>query len=508
MSQNVSVKGGTMKYFLAFDVGTTAMKCILYDKNFNEVFECNEEYSLSTPENNRVELLADTYFDVFCKNVKKLWENGIKGDDILTLTFTTQGETLIPVDKDGNPLLNAIVWLDSRGEKEAEEILGKINIEDFYAKTGLPGLDGALPLAKLMWIKKNCPDIYDNTYKFMLLEDYLIQKLTDEFVTEKSLASSTGWLDIVKGEYFEELIKACGIDSDKLPGLMDCGKKVSNISAKASKITGLSEKTMVVTGAMDQVASAIGAGNTNEGIITETTGTALVLGATVKKPDLETEDRITVYRHFDDKFLYMPYCPTAGIVLKWFKDNMAGELKQKAKELGVSVYTLIDEEAQKAEPGCDGVRCLAHFSGKEGIDNAKGVFFGITLKTKMPELSRSVLEGVSCMLFEQVENLKKTGIEVKEIYSLGGGSYSDIWTGIKASMCNVSFKRTDIAQSTALGAAILGAVAVGEYRNVDEAFSGIKKNVKITKPDENQKEAYKTVYEEYCRLYNVLANEF
>ena len=166
MSQNVSVKGGTMKYFLAFDVGTTAMKCILYDKNFNEVFECNEEYSLSTPENNRVELLADTYFDVFCKNVKKLWENGIKGDDILTLTFTTQGETLIPVDKDGNPLLNAIVWLDSRGEKEAEEILGKINIEDFYAKTGLPGLDGALPLAKLMWIKKNCPDIYDNTYIF------------------------------------------------------------------------------------------------------------------------------------------------------------------------------------------------------------------------------------------------------------------------------------------------------------------------------------------------------
>ena len=75
-------------------------------------------------------------------------------------------------------------------------------------------------------------------------------------------------------------------------------------------------------------------------------------------------------------------------------------------------------------------------------------------------------------------------------------------------MCNVSFKRTDIAQSTALGAAILGAVAAGEYRSADEAFSGIKKNVKITKPDENQKEAYKTVYEEYCRLYNVLANEF
>ncbi len=497
-----------MKYFLAFDVGTTAMKCILYDKDFNEVFVNNEEYSLLTPENNIVELTPDTYFDCFKESIAKIKAEGIDTEAVTSLTFTTQGETLIAIDDEGNALTNAIVWLDSRASSEAEFIQSEISADEFYSVTGLPGMDGALPLAKLLWIYNNKPEVYKKTHKFLLLEDYLIYKLTGKTVTEMSLQSSTGWFDIRKGCYWDKILDLCHIDKEKLPEILPCAAKVSAISKTAAADTGLSEKTVVTTGAMDQVASAVGAGNIEEGIVTETTGTALVVGATVKNPNLESEEKITVYRHFDDKFLYMPYCPTAGIVLKWYKDVLRGDLKEITKLTGKSAYSVIDEEAENAKPGSDGVLCLASFSGKDEIPDASGVFFGLTLKTGKPELSRSVLEGISCMLYEQIEKLEAAGVGVEKIYSLGGGSYSDIWCKIKASMCGVPILRTNLAQSTALGAAIFGSIAVGEYENAKAALSKIEKTEKITEPEKADSDIYKKLYKKYCALYNALKNEF
>ena len=499
--------GGFMKYFLAFDVGTTSMKCILYDMDFNEVFVDNEEYSLLTPENNVVEIESDTYFDVFIKSVKKIWDEGINPDDVLSITFTTQGETLVAVDESGKALTNAIVWLDSRAEEEAEFIKSKISPDEFYSVTGLGGIDGALPMAKLMWLLRNKPDVYEKTHKFLLLEDYLIFKLSGKFVTEMSLLSSTGWFNIVNEKYHKKFLDICNISEEKLPDILHCGERIGNVAEEAAKLCGLSTDTVLVSGAMDQVASAIGAGNICEGVVTETTGTALVVGATVKEPDFSSNIKTTVYKHFDDKFLYMPYCPTAGIVLKWFKDTLMGELKAEAEKHGKSSYTLIDELAEEANPGCDGVMCLPHFSGKDGAENVKGAFVGITLKTGKAELSRSVLEGIACMLNEQIEILLKTGLEIKEIRSLGGGSYSDIWAKIKASVCNVDIVRTKVAQSTALGAAILGAVALGVYPSVEEAHIKVVTDERITKPVKEETLIYKEVYKEYNKYYEVLSKK-
>ncbi len=206
-----------MKYFLAFDVGTTAMKCILFEESLKEVICINEEYNLITSENGFVEMEPDTYFKTFCRCVKEVLDNGISKEDILTVTFTTQGETLIPIDRNGESLRRAIVWLDARAEEEAQVIRDAIAADEIYRTTGLCNVDGALPAAKLLWILRNEPEIYQNTYKFLLLEDFFIHMLTGRAVSEKSLVSSTGWYDIFGDQYYQKMLAVCGIEAEKLP---------------------------------------------------------------------------------------------------------------------------------------------------------------------------------------------------------------------------------------------------------------------------------------------------
>ncbi len=500
-----------MQYFLTFDVGTTSMKCLLFDENFKEVFFDETEYSLLTPAQDIVEIDPDIYFDTLCGSTNKIANLGINIDDIAAITITTQGETLIPINNAGKPLRNAIVWIDGRATAEAEEIRSRIASNEIYRTTGLGEINGCVPAAKLLWIYKNERNVYDNTYKFMLLEDYLIYRLTGKTVTEQSLISSTAWFDIVNECYYDKMLEVCSIDRDKLPEILPCGEKVAELTCDAAKQTGLSQKTIVVTGAMDQVSSAIGAGNICDGIVTETTGTALVAGATASQPDFSGDPAITIYKHFNHGYLYMPYCNTAGIVLKWFRDELMKELKREAKESGISSYALIDEIASESKAGSNGVVVLPHFAGR-GVttpnDKTKGVIYGITLGTKLSDIARSVLESVACMLKELVDSFEKQGINVTEIRSLGGGANSDLWCEIKSGICNKNIMRSSYAQTTALGAAILGATAIGRYTSVEEAVKMADLGFTKFEPKTEDLTAYKKVSEKYYELYDALDKVF
>ena len=501
-----------MKYFLSFDVGTTAMKCILFDESLKEVICINEEYDLITSETGLVEMEPETYFDTFCSCVKAILESGIQKDDILTVVFTTQGETLVPVDKNGEALHRAIVWLDARAEEEAKVILESLSLGDIYRTTGLCNVDGALPAAKLLWFYRNCPELYQNTYKFLLLEDFFIYRLTDVAVSEKSLVSSTGWYDIFGDCYYQKMLDVCRIDVRKLPEVLPCGTVVGNITARAASVCGLSENTVVITGAMDQIASAIGAGNIKEGIVTETTGTALVVGATVNQPEMDDNQPITIYKHYDHKYIYIPYCNTAGIVQKWFKDTIVPYVSQMAQQEQTSPYEIIGRMAAASPAGSNGVILFPHFAGKsepDGIPAAKGVFFGLQLGSTQEDLCRSVLEGVAYMLREILEMQAFQKLQIVQIRSLGGGSYSRIWNEIKASVCKKEVVPTGYAQTTALGAAILGAVAVGIYDSVETATASASHYVKESVcPEESLYAIYNESYRTYKKLCEALKQVF
>ena len=247
--------------------------------------------------------------------------------DIVSITCTTQGETLIPVGENGKHLSNAIVWLDSRAKSEADFIVKGFDKGEVYATTGLPEINGYCPISKLLWIKNNLPDLYTATDKFLLLEDYLIFRLTGRYATNPSLMCSTGYFNINTDKLWEEMLAYCGLSKEKLPEIVMSGKVVDTILPEAAKELGLSPNTVITTGAMDQVASAIGSGNITIGTITETTGTAQVVAATSEKAAPTEWSPVTVYRHaLEDKFLKIVINQTAGIAYKWFRNEFCIDL--------------------------------------------------------------------------------------------------------------------------------------------------------------------------------------
>ena len=479
--------------FLAFDVGTTSMKCILFNESFEELFYENREYDIESGPNGIAQIDPQVYYQTFCDCIAAMHERVDVGQCQLAICFTTQGETLIPVDGEGKALSKAIVWLDTRAGKEADFIRKEIPQDAWYATTGLCEIDGALPMAKVFWLKKNEPEIYKRTDKFLLLEDYLILRLTGKRVSEKSLQSSTGWYDIVHEKMYEEVLSLCQVDEEKFPEILPCGTVVGNISHEAAKNLSLSSETVVVTGAMDQIASAIGAGNIRQGIVTETTGTALVVGATVEKPEFDLQTPLTVYKHYNDQFIYMPYFATAGITLKWFRDTFLPHLVQEAKEKGVSSYDLINEIARTSVPGSNGVIMNPDLM-------AGGAFQGLTLATTMADLARSVMEGVAFMLRNLTEAVEAKGIEVDHILSMGGGSYSPLWSGIKASACGKTIRCVSYSQTTALGAAVLASVATGSYESVAAARKQLNNSGRTYEPIFSEKPIYDNVYIQYKKF--------
>ena len=200
----------------------------------------------------------------------------------------------------------------------------------------------------------------------------------------------------------------------------------------------------------------------------------------------------------------MPYTNTAGIVLKWFRDTFLSDLKKRAKEQGVSAYKLIDELAQSSPAGSNGIVTLPHFAGKTGIERAKGVIYGINLSTALSDIVRSVLESIGCMLFELISEIEKMGVDVCEIRSLGGGGASDIWCEIKAGITSKKIMRTTYVQTTALGAAILGSVAIGTYDTVKDALCVASLKYDEFLPKSEDVSLYKQIYDKYKELYDAL----
>jgi len=213
-----------MRYILVFDIGTTAVKACLFNRQLKLFGFSSEEYQLLTPAAGIVELDPETYWkavktqtELVCK------KNGISPGDIEAITATTQGETIIPVDEKGKALRNAIVWLDNRASEQAKRISGRFPPEIFYSRTGIPDCNGYCPVAKLLWIKEKEPEIYKKTFKFLLLEDYILSRFCGDFVTEKALLCTTGYFDIINDEYWKEMLDFTGIEVGKLPRPMECG---------------------------------------------------------------------------------------------------------------------------------------------------------------------------------------------------------------------------------------------------------------------------------------------
>ena len=455
-----------MKYLLGADIGTTSLKAAVFDSNGNLIKSTSKDYSLDVS-GDFVEFPADEYVRLFTD----AYEEVTKGCEISAFAIDTQCETLIVTDEVGEPLMNAVVWLDNRAAKQAEEIKAHFGNKKVYEVTGQPEITATWPAAKLLWIKENKPDIFAKIKKVFLLEDYLLYKLTGNFVTEKTLQSSTIYFDIKNDCWWQEMLDYIGVKKEWLPRICGSAEKVGEYSGAA-----------VVTGAIDQIAGAIGAGVTDKSIVSEMTGTTMVIFAPSDTvPEYNPESIVPCHKNYDGKYCLLSWTPTAGIALKWFKNNFCENYSFKE----------LDGMAKDIPAGSAGLTFLPYLCGStmpKYNPDAKGAFLGLTMEHTRAHAVRSILESVACMLKANLDYLK---IECSEIRSMGGGASSPLWCQIKADMTGKNIAILENPETACLGSAILAGVGVGVFGDVTSVCGNLVKIKKVYKPSgEDYKECY------------------
>lgn len=461
---------------MGIDMGTTSVKTAVFTEKLVEKMKLTADYTLES-KGDIIEFPAEEYWNIVRGEVDKV----LAELSVDALAIDTQCETLILTDEDGNPTRKAIVWLDNRATKEAERIEAHFGRKRVYEVTGQPEVTATWPACKLLWVKENEPEVWERTKKVFLLEDYILYKMTGKFITEKTLQSSTIYFDIKGNCWWEEMLDFIGVKSDMLPELLDSGVCVGEYKG-----------IKVATGAMDQVSGAIGAGIVEKGIVSEMTGTTMVIFTPYDTvPEYDPASIVPCHYNYDGKYCLLSWSPTAGMALKWFKNALCENYS----------FAELDDLCKDIAPGSDGVTFLPYLCGStmpKYNPAARGSFTGLTTEHGRAHFVRAVMESVSCML---KSNLDYLSLDVKEIRAMGGGATSPLWCQMKSDMTKKRLVTLKNKETACLGGAILAGVATGVFESVGEAC----KLIEIGKAYEPMGADYTECYERY-EYYDKILN--
>ncbi|MGQ9721217.1 MAG: xylulokinase [Candidatus Jordarchaeum sp.] len=500
-----------MQVLAAIDAGTIGCRTIIFSENGREIARDYEEYPSTYPRPAWVEQNASDWWRAVCNTSKRAIEKaGINPGDIASISVTNQRETTVPVDEDGNPLRNAIVWQDRRTVKQCDEIRQKVGADQIYQIAGLT-IDPYFSAPKILWIKENEPKIFDSTYKFMLVHDFIEMKLSNEFITDWSNASRTLLFDVEKFNWSEKICNALEIPPEKLVKTHASGKKIGEVTARAARETGFAEGTPVIAGGGDQQCGALGVGVIKPGRIKATMGTGTFLLAYTDKPKRDPRKRVLFSCHADPgKWVVEASMFTTGSVYRWFRDQLGHPEKSVAEILGKDPYEILCDVAEQAPPGSGGVLLLPHFVGAGAPywdPDARGVIVGLALGHTRAHLVRAIMEGACFEVRKNIEVMKELGLEFQEVRITGGATRSPLWNQIQADIYNIPVSRGEVEEATSLGAAILAGVGVGVYKSVSDAAETMVQIGERREPDENNREVYDKLYKVHNDVYMALKDK-
>ena len=469
------------KRYLGLDIGTTSIKAAVFAKDGTRLALRSVDYTLDTDSTTGyIEFAAEKYVEM-CKDV--IDDLSRECGKIDALSIDTQGETIIFTDESGKPVHPAIVWLDNRAVSEADSIKEKFGNKLVYEMTGQPEITAGWPASKVLWLKNNKPEVFAKTKKIFMLEDYILYSLTGNFVTEPTIQSSTIYYDVANGKWWNEMLDFVGIDSEMLPKVV-----------KSASCVGEYKGIKVVSGMLDQIAGTLGAGVTDETKISEMTGTIMAICVmTDKIPPYNPDSIIPCHLHaIDGKYCLILWSSTAGMALKWFKNQFAENFS----------FRELDELAENIAPGSDGLTMLPYFCGStmpKYNPDARAAFSGINLSHTRGHFARAIMEAIA---FTLKQNLEYVGEEsIKEIRITGGGAASPLWATIKSDVTGKVLKTLSESETACLGSALAAAVGVGEFPSLKEAVDSVVKTKKTYAPTGLD---YTEAYEKYNQLDKML----
>ncbi|HHW31318.1 MAG TPA: hypothetical protein GXX20_06540 [Clostridiaceae bacterium] len=479
-------------YLLGVDLGTTGCKSMVFDLDGSILAQNYTEYGLIIKDNSFIEQDADLWWklvkDSIANSAKDLGQDACK---IGAISVSSQGISFVPIDKEGKTLYNAINWLDKRASSQISQITDHYDEKSIFNITG-KRLNAAYVLPKLMWVKENLPEVYNNTYKFLMGLDFITYKLSGKIITDHTMASGTLAFDINNRQWDSSLLEKFAIDIDKLPDLDYMGTCVGNILPEVAEELGLSKEVKIILGGQDQKCSAIGAAIA-DGITTVSLGTATAISTIFTKPALDPQMRIPCFCFDKDRWIIESVIGTSCVSLKWLRNTFFKEHS----------YKELDVMAERSLPGAKGVFFYPHLEGAGtpfNIYDMKGFMYGFTLSTSHEDVIRALMEGIAFQIKANVDVHEDLGVRINELRVFGGGSNSDIWCRIIADVTGKTVSVLYTSEIANLGAAVLAGVGAGFYKNYDDVLSNIKLVKKQYKPQEENMKIYSEVYEDYLKI--------
>ena len=486
-------------YWLGVDVGTGGSRAILLDASGKEaaaVSVPHEEMVMEQPlwAEQRPENWADAAFEAIRG---ALAQAGIRGDQVRGVGLSGQMHGLVILDRDHHVIRPALIWCDQRSQPQVDWINQRIGAAQVLDHTANPVLTG-FTLPKLLWVRDHEPRRFESVRHVLLPKDYVRFRLTGELATDVSDASGTAMFDVVHRRWSFEMMDGLGLDRSILPRAYESVEVTGTISETAAALTGLALGTPVAGGGGDQAASAVGNGVVEPGAVSCTLGTSGVIFAHMENMAYDPHGRVHTFCHaVRDKWHVMGVTQGAGLSLQWFRKQLAPETS----------YDELLAEAAESPAGARGLYWLPYLMGERTphLDAAaRGGWIGLTAKHTRADLIRALIEGVAYSQKDGLDLVAALGVNAASVRASGGGARSRLWRQILADVFGTPVVTMASEEGSALGAAMLGMVATGEYSSVEEACRAMVREHDIMEPRPEEAKVYAGGHAVYRSLYPAL----
>ena len=492
---------------VGLDIGTTGCKCTVFDEQGIYLDKAYRDYPVKRAVGGHevdVSVIMEGVYACIHEMAKKY-------PDIAGIGVTSFGETFVCVDEAGEPLHPAMLYTDPRGKEECRELVEKLGERDIANITGLRPHE-MYSISKIMWIKKNQPEVYSSACKIFLMEDYVVYHLTGNAQIDYSLATRTMAFDIRNLCWSREIFEAAGIDMGLMAKPVPTGTVAGTVSLAAVQKTGLGRDTKVVSVSHDQVSAAVGAGAFDGSVAVDGAGTVECLTPVYDQiPDIDVmyQGYFSVVPYvIPGKYVAYAFSYTGGALMQWCTETLAKKEMELAKEQGISVNEYLEQAyASQKEEIPSGLLVLPHFAGAATpyMDTgSKGAVLGLTTATTTADIYRGCMEGVVYEMYLNMQALQGSGIRFEKIHATGGGAHSEEWMQMKADMLNVPMVALKTVDAGTVGSAMLTGIAIGLFHDLQDAAVHMVKEMKTYEPRSAMHEKYMRIYEKYQNVYQAV----
>ena len=482
------------------DIGTTSTKSVAYDVGGRVVASHAVAYPLREPRPGYAEQDPREILTAVLQTIASVAARC--GGQVGALSFSSAMHGLIGLDSHGSPSTSVVTWADQRASVQAERMRAAPAGLALHRRTGTP-LHPMAPLPKLVWFREEQPELTAQVRHWVGIKDYVLLELLGVLVTDHSLASGTGLMDIHRLQWDPESLQLAGISADQLPELLPTTTVLPGLLASAAEAVHLPTTTPVIVGAGDGPLANLGLGAVRPGVAACSIGTSGALRVMVERPNVDEQGRSFCYALTEQRWVVGGAVNNGGLVLDWCGDALAPEL-DKGRE---------DEllrQAGSVPPGSGGLIMLPYLQSERAphwSSFPSGAYIGLTREHRRGHLMRAALEGVCQQLALVLESVRAAGNDVREIRATGGFARSALWRQMLADVLGMPIGFPAGHEGSSLGAALLGMEALGLVASIDVAADMVHIEETVV-PDHAARQTYADLRPTFDSLYDALVPAF